>query len=283
MSKQVFGLFQYQQLAGRKMPFFLVLAYMFYVSVCFAGKLPTIESLKKRTVLDDYYSNVIFGYNIINDTQAFASRYVGNKLNCTDCHRNAGTVAEQLPLNIAGVYPQWQSKNAQLTELSLKIRECFVFSQNGIMPPANAPEILAIKTYINYLSKNQIVGVSPIGRGVTVLANTGSDPNPANGRMVYQQFCVSCHGVEGKGVSESPPVWGMGSYSKGSGINDIQIAASFIKAKMSGENDQKLSVQQALDVSAFIKKQIRPADPKKSKIPKLLQDLGAALGLIKRQ
>ena len=84
-------------------------------------------------------------------------------------------------------------------------------------------------------------------------------------------------------VFQKTHLFGVWGHSKGSGINDIQITASFIKAKMSGENDQKISVQQALDVSAFLKKQIRPADPKKSKIPKLLQDLGAALGLIKRQ
>jgi thiosulfate dehydrogenase len=235
MFMHAFGVFQRCPLVCIKIALLPVLAFPLLVSICFAEQRPSIELLKKRSVLDDYYSNVVFGYNIIKDTQRYASRYVGNKLNCTDCHRNAGTVSEQLPLNVAGVYPLWRSKNAQLTELSLKIRECFVFSQNGIMPPANAAEIVAIKTYIHYLLKNQLVGVSPVGCGVSLLAGTGKDPNPASGALVYQQFCVGCHAKDGAGNINNPAVWGMNSYSAGSGMNDIQNAAAFIKAKMTAQ------------------------------------------------
>jgi thiosulfate dehydrogenase len=260
----------------------LVFLCMFQSFSCIADQKPTMESLLNRAELDDYYSNVVFGYNIISNTQTYASRYVGNTLNCTYCHRGAGTVAGQLPLNVAGIYPHWRAKNAQLTSLGLKIRECFVYALNGIMPPANAPEIIAVKTYISYLSKNQIIGQSPVGRGISKLPDTGIDPNPTIGKIVYQQQCAVCHHVDGSGIAENPAVWGMQSYTAGSGMNNIQTAAAFIKTKMS-LGDANLSIQQALDVSAFLHKQIRPVDPGKRKISKLLQDLAAAFGLTSKE
>lgn len=91
-------------------------------------KLPTIEELKKRSFLDDYYSNVLFGYDIVANTRKYASRHVGNKLNCTNCHLQAGSVEEAIPLNVAGAYPKWRDKNGCRNGIGLRIRECFVYS-----------------------------------------------------------------------------------------------------------------------------------------------------------
>ncbi len=248
------------------------------ISVCIADQVPDINTLKKRQQLDAYYSNVLLGYNIINDTQSYARRFTGNKLNCTDCHREAGTKPGQLPLNVAGMYPRWRSKNAQMVDLTQMIRECFVYSQNGVMPPAYAPEVNAIKAYIAYLSNNQVIGKPPKGRGVPTLEKTLDDPNLYNGEIVYQQRCASCHGTDGHGLWENPPVWGINSYTRGSGLNDIYLAAGFIMTKMSETGESKLSVQQALDISAYLNKQTRPVDPGKAKLPRLLQDIYGLFG-----
>ncbi len=45
-----------------------------------ASARPTIEELKARAVLDDYESNVVFGYNIVMETNRYAARYAGNGL-----------------------------------------------------------------------------------------------------------------------------------------------------------------------------------------------------------
>ena len=247
--------------------------------VSLAGSVPSIETLQKRSVLDDYYSAVLFGYNIINHTKKYAGRYVGNQLNCTDCHRNAGTEPEQIPLYVAGVYPRWRAKTSQSTSLGQVIRECFVNGLNGIMPPENAAEITAIKTYINYLSYGQVIGQSPSGRGVRTLSHIGSDPSPMDGELVYQKQCASCHGVNGDGVNGNPPTWGMASYTEGSPMNSIPLNASFIKTKMQ-MIQQEISTQDALDVAAFLKLRKRPADPGNGKINKLLQGFARTLGLI---
>ncbi len=234
---------------------------------------PSIEQLLVEPFLDDYYSNVVYGYEIITDTQKHASRYVGNSLDCSNCHLQAGTLKEALPLNVAGMYPKWRAKNGKRNGIGLRIRECFLYSLDGIMPPEDAPEVLAIAAYVSYLSQGEVMGAEPEGRGVPTLPATGYDPNPANGRSVYLEQCSSCHGEQGEGIGEMPAVWGLDSYNKGAGMNGIREAAGFIWANMPFGNGKSLSPQQALDVSAYLNLQYRPADPRDSKLLKLLEDL----------
>jgi len=234
---------------------------------------PSIEQLLTEPFLDDYYSNVVYGYEIVTDTQKHASRYVGNGLNCSNCHLQAGTQQEALPLNVAGMYPKWRAKNGKRNGIGLRIRECFLYSLDGIMPPEDAPEVLAISAYVTYLSQGQVMGAEPEGRGVPTIPDTGYDPNPANGRAVYMDNCASCHGTQGEGVADMPPVWGLNSYNKGAGMNRIPEAAGFIWANMPFGNGKSLSHQQALDVAAYLNLQLRPADPRQSKFLKLLEHL----------
>ena len=234
---------------------------------------PSISQLLSEPFLDDYYSNVVYGYEIVTDTQKHASRYVGNSLNCSNCHLQAGTQKDALPLNVAGMYPKWRAKNGKRNGIGLRIRECFLYSMDGIMPTEDAPEVLAIAAYVTYLSQGQVLGAEPEGRGVPTLPDTGYDPNPANGRAVYLAQCANCHGQQGEGLGQMPAVWGSDSYNKGAGMNGIQMAAGFIWANMPLGNAQSLSHQQALDVSAYLNLQYRPADPNDSKFLKLLEHL----------
>ena len=234
---------------------------------------PSIEQLLTEPFLDDYYSNVVYGYKIVNDSQHFASRYVGNSLNCSNCHLQSGTKPNALPLNVAGMYPKWRAKNGKRNGIGLRIRECFIYSMDGIMPPDDAPEVLAIAAYVTYLSQGEVMGAEPEGRGVPTIGDTGYDPNPANGRAVYLDQCVSCHGTQGEGVGDMPALWGLDSYNKGAGMNRIQEAAGFIWANMPLGQDYSLTQQQALDVAAYLNLQYRPADPRESKLLKFLEDL----------
>ncbi|MDT8398349.1 MAG: c-type cytochrome [Pseudomonadales bacterium] len=234
---------------------------------------PSIVQLLNEPFLDDYYSNVVYGYEIVTDTQKNASRYAGNRLNCSNCHLQAGTRKDALPLNVAGMYPKWRAKNGKRNGIGLRIRECFLYSMDGIMPPEDAPEVLAISAYVTYLSQGQVMGAEPEGRGIPTLPDTGYDPNPANGRAVYLAQCASCHGQQGEGLAGMPPVWGLDSYNKGAGMNRIREGAGFIWANMPLGSGKSLTHQQALDVSAYLNLQIRPADPRASKFLKLMEHL----------
>ena len=232
---------------------------------------PTIEELKARDFLDDYESNIVYGYNIVMQTERYAARYVGNRLSCTNCHLNGGTRPDGLPLNVAGLYPQWRSKNGIRNGIGLRIRECFLYSHNGVMPPDHAPEVLAVAAYISYLSEGQVIGERSAGGGVPTIPDTGFDPNPARGEVVYQRACETCHGTEGAGSATVPPLWGSQSYNAGAGMNRIEKAAGFIWANMPVGHERSLTHQEALDVAAFLKLQLRPFDPREGRLKKLVE------------
>jgi len=150
-------------------------------------------------VLDDYEGNVVFGYNIVMETNRYAARYAGNGLSCTSCHLKGGTQPDGFPLNVAGVYPKWRSKNGVRNGIGLRIRDCFLYSLNGIMPPEESAEVQAVAAYINYLSEGEVIGRPPKGWGVPTLPDTGADPNPPRGQVVYKRECAVCHGAAGRG------------------------------------------------------------------------------------
>ena len=241
---------------------------------------PTIEELKARAVLDDYESNVVFGYNIVMQTNRYAGRYAGSALSCTSCHLKGGTQPDGFPLNVAGVYPKWRSKNGVRNGIGLRIRDCFLYSLNGVMPPEEAAEVQAVAAYINYLSEGEVIGRPPKGWGVPNLADTGADPNPPRGQAVYKRECVICHGADGEGSGPIPPVWGLNSYNAGAGLNNIQRLAGFIWANMPMGKERSLTHQEALDVAAFLNLQHRAFDPRDGRLKKLAERIYHRLSTI---
>ncbi len=240
----------------------------------------TIQELEKISFLDDYSSNVVYGYHIVMDTPKYAPRYNRGRLSCRNCHLQAGTKKFALPLNILGMYPKWRAKNGKHNGIGLRIRECFLYSMNGLLPPENAPEVLAVAAYISYLSKGERIGVAPEGRGVKTIDTTGYDPNPSSGKIVYKAKCAVCHGKEGLGNAYSPPVAGIDSYNAGAGMNKIQTLAGFVWQNMPLGNEQSLTQQEALDVAAYLHIQLRGGDPRKGKLLKFLEPIGKWLGIL---
>jgi len=233
----------------------------------------SIADLKQRPYLDDYYSNVLLGYDIMNDTKKNAYRYTGNNLNCTSCHQQQGTKKHAFPLNVAGMYPKWRDKNGKRNGIGLRVRECFVYSLDGIMPPENSPEVMALSAYISYISEDERIGRSPPGRGTKILDDTGFSPNPANGKQVYNKSCISCHQEDGEGTQAIPALWGMGSYNEGSGMYDTDRLAGWIWSNMPLGDEKSLSHQQSKDVAAYVNSQIRPADPRRNKPLKIVEGI----------
>lgn len=236
-----------------------------------AGARPTIEELKQRAVLDDYESNVVFGYNIVMQSRRYAPRYAGNALNCTSCHLKGGTQPDAFPLNVGGIYPKWRAKNGVRNGIGLRIRDCFLYSLNGIMPPEESAEVQAVAAYVNYLSEGEVIGRPPKGAGVPTLPDTGADPNPARGQAVYQRECAACHAADGEGHSPFPPVWGADSFNAGAGLYNVQRMAGFVWANMPVGKERSLTHQDALDVAAFMHLQYRPFDPREGRLLKLFE------------
>jgi thiosulfate dehydrogenase len=239
----------------------------------------SIDELKSRKYLDDYQSNVLYGYNIVKDTKKYAPRYTGNDMNCTSCHLASGTKKHAIPLNVSGMYPKWRDKNGRNNGIALRIRECFVYSLDGIMPPNESPEVLAVAAYISHLSDGEKIGEAPDGRGTVILEDTGFGPNPANGKAIYKNQCSSCHAKDGSGNGAIPPLWGLNSYNKGAGMHNNEKLAGWVWSNMPKGREKTLSVQAAKDVSAYINIQIRPSDPRESKIIKIFESILDLFGL----
>ena len=75
---------------------------------------------------------VRYGKKVLTETQTYARTYVGNGLNCSSCHLDAGRRAYASPwVGLWGVFPEYRSRNSQINSLQERINDCFERSMNG--------------------------------------------------------------------------------------------------------------------------------------------------------
>ncbi len=199
------------------------------------------------------------GLNIMNNTPKYARRYVGNKMNCSDCHVNQGTQPYASPLaGITTVFPAYTKRDGRVITIEHRIQECFERSENGTPPPSDSPEMVAMVAYMNWLSKGIPMGSTVKGRGLLKLTPP-SHVDPVAGAKIYAQQCQVCHGANGRGVAGMfPPLWGSGAFNDGAGMSKIAKMAAFVKANMPKTKPGSLSIQQSYDVAAFVTAKPRP-------------------------
>lgn len=203
------------------------------------------------------------GYMMVVDTQGYGKRYVGNALNCTNCHLDAGLNPNAASfVGISLLYPRYHERTGRQVSLADRINECFERNMNGKSLPPDSVKLTGIVAYIEWLSQNMPAGSTVPWRGVPRLTST-HQPDPLNGKKVYEQKCVFCHGSEGQGTMTAPPVWGPRSYNIGSDMARISVAASFIKANMPRGWGWTVTDDEAFDVAAYVNTQSRPDYPDK--------------------
>lgn len=198
------------------------------------------------------------GYEIIVRTQDYASAYVGNGLNCTNCHLDAGLNPNAASfVGISGLYPEYRARADRRMSLADRINECFERSMNGKPLPPDSSKLQAIVTYIEWLSQNVPRGSKISWRGISRIASSRA-PDAMNGKKVFATKCVFCHGSDGQGTMAAPPVWGSRSYNVAAGMARVSVAASFIKANMPRGWGWSVTDDEAFDVAAYINSQPRP-------------------------
>ena len=185
-----------------------------------------------------------------------ANRVAGNNLACTNCHLRNGTAKLGLPLAGAA------------EPLDAKINNCLVTNMNGRPLAADAPELAAIVAYIRFLGSQMSPAQAAEGRGLPLAVAAGI---PAEGRKVFAEVCMMCHGGNGLGKRlgpigdgqgyNVPPVWGRDSFTSASGLMQLPVLANFIHANMpdGATWDQPLlSPEDAINAAAFILTAPRP-------------------------
>ena len=196
--------------------------------------------------------SIRLGLQIFNDTPKYAARYVGNKMSCTHCHINGGTVPGGIPMvGLPGIFPMYREREKEVVTFEERIEQCFQRSENGHRLPNNGPEMVGLVAYTQWLSKDQVTGRAFPGRGIPPIPELNGDKD--RGSQVYKQQCFVCHGADGAGKPPLiPAVWGPDAYNQGAGMYGIAKMAQFIHQNMPQTDPGSLSFQEAYDVAAYI-------------------------------
>jgi thiosulfate dehydrogenase len=204
------------------------------------------------------------GYQIVVNTQKYADAYVGNSLNCTNCHLDGGLNPNAAPfVGLAAVYPEYRARNARMNTLTDRVNECFERSLNGRALPPDSSKLQAVVAYITWLSRGVPSGATIPWRGLQRI-DSRRPLDPGNGKNLFAGKCAFCHGFDGQGTMAAPPVWGPQSYTIGAGMARVTVAAAFIKSNMPRGWGWSLSDDDAYDVAAYINAQSRPDFPGKA-------------------
>ena len=208
------------------------------------------------------------GRDIFTDTGTHAAGFVGNSLSCSNCHLDAGRLANSAPLWGAYVrYPAYRAKTGQVNNYTERLQGCFMYSMDGTAPPAGSDVLVALETYSYWMAEGAPVGAQLPGAGYPEIPAPPLPPDFARGEAVFADNCALCHGDDGQGQRVAgrqvfPPLWGPQSYNWGAGMHQLDNAAGFIKANMPLGRGGSLTDQQAWDVAMFMNAHERPQDPR---------------------
>ncbi len=216
---------------------------------------------------------IALGKEIVENTgkHPLSKPYVGNALTCSSCHLEAGTDPQAASfLGVATAYPAWSPREKRVITLEDRVLNCFMRSMNGVRPPLGSEVSVAVTAYITWLSQGETLAMNakaPLGpRRVPPVKLAAAAANAQRGKLLYSERCATCHGDDGQGTSDGPPVWGPMSYNEGAGLSEVDKLAAWLKVAMPlGETD--LTEQEALDIAAYVNSHPRPKFDLKKHLP----------------
>jgi len=256
--------------------------------VMLSQKEPLWKAPDSNSIPYDEYGDLIrYGKKLISHT----SSYIGprgslnknaNGMNCQNCHLDAGTKVWAGNFGaVASLYPRFSDRRGSHETINQRITDCFERSMNGKAPDSNSREMKAMYAYISWLGKDVTKGKKPPGTGLELLSFIERPADPQKGKILYQQKCQTCHGLNGEGQPDSiakaeyryPPLWGDHSYNTAAGLYRLSKFAGFIKDNMpfgSNYSNEQLNSQEAWDLAAFVNSQPRPVKKFKQDWPNIL-------------
>jgi thiosulfate dehydrogenase len=204
--------------------------------------------------------SIAYGYALIVKTHHLMKRYVRADLECADCHLAAGT--QPRGGSFVGTYarfPQWNKRSHRVIALQDRIAECFLYSMNGRPPAYNSKAMIAIVSYIAWLSRGTPIGAKQPDSDRYVESLPAAPPRPLRGAEIFLAKCSRCHGADGQGISGIyPPLWGARSFNEGAGMAHVDRMAGFVRYNMPQDAPGSLTLEQAYDVAAFVLRHARP-------------------------
>lgn len=228
---------------------------------------PSKFSPNAENILD---SKVMHGYTVATATyETVGKPFVGNNLHCQSCHLNAG----------GNPYAAWWVDMAKDYKdmpggLAARINGCFEHSMNG-KPLCDSskegdceknPHMVGLIAYMNWLTA-EYHHKNPAeipARGFPDQDDQAfkSKGDARLGQSIYTQKCAFCHNEKGQGRYEDgyfrPALWGGGSYNANAGMGNNSTLAAYLRSNMPFTSGGLLTIQEAVDLAAFINSQCRP-------------------------
>lgn len=224
---------------------------------------PSFDSIPKGPLGD----MIRLGRDLFSNTQKLRGIYVGNDLACSNCHMGEGANAMAAPIWATPVdFPKYRGKNMHVNTLYERIAGCFSYSMNGTPPLPQSKVMVALESYMKWLSTGIPSDAVLKARGYFYIPAPQAEPDYARGETLYKARCAMCHGSDGAGqkVGERiifPPLWGPNSYNWGAGMHDLEKAAGFVKHNMPLGN-ANLTDAEVWDVVIYMNSHERPQDPR---------------------
>lgn len=219
---------------------------------------------------DEVLAKILYGYHIMLDTKEHAPNYAGNSISCNCCHFNAGNTlgGRNRGISLVGVtaaYPRFSKRDNKNITLEDRLDNCFRRSLNGKALPHDSLEMEAIVAYLTWISHEVVDAPKLPWLGLDPIVSEHV-PNAQAGDKVYYDHCAICHGNNGQGGNEIPPLWGDDSFNDGAGMNTLPMLSSFVWQNMP-HGQPILTPEEALDVAAFVISKPRPHFVKPSPPP----------------
>jgi thiosulfate dehydrogenase len=212
-------------------------------------------------------AQITYGHDIIVDTQKAMPANVKAGMSCEACHINAGMQARGGSfVGTYATFPQWNKRSKRVIALQDRIAECFLYSMNGTPPAYRSKQMIAIVSYIAWLSRGTATFSSPNPDTSFVVKLPGSAPDLARGARLYTTQCSACHQAGGGGVAGAfPPLWGPTSFNNGAGMAKADRMTGFVMYNMPQNAPGTLSLADAYDIAGFVLSHARPTfDPKRA-------------------
>ncbi len=216
---------------------------------------------------------VKLGEDIImhTNTHPLTKDFVGDDLTCTNCHFDGGK-AKTLGtfIGTAAAFPAYSPREKTVQTLQDRINNCFMRSMNGTRPIIDTKASVAMAAYITWLSEGVPIKMNPkkpinnfytkqwINKKTIGLIKKATHENYLNGKKLYEEKCADCHGTNGQGDEDNPPVWGDRAYNCGAGLAHPHKMATWLLANMPLD-DANLTLQEAVDIAIYVDAQPHPA------------------------
>jgi thiosulfate dehydrogenase len=146
------------------------------------------------------------GQQIFMHTGANAKAFVGNSLNCVNCHLDAGRRAHSAPMWGAYLlYPAYRGKTKHVDTFAERLRGCFMYSMNGKAPPLGDEVLVALESYAYWMATGAPVGERLPGAGLPTLAQPAQPPTSGAGKRSSKRTARSATAPTARASAPATP------------------------------------------------------------------------------